>query len=85
MIPSGISKRFTNIGMKMKIKLHGRLVSVLISERGMIKKVLNVFSLGQIKTIHYARTDNHCRTISASCFGSSSDIVSLSVHGLVRQ
>ena len=49
MIPSGISKRFTISGVKMKIKLRGRLDGVVISERGMIKEGSECTFLGTDK------------------------------------
>jgi hypothetical protein len=54
-IMSGICKKLPISGTKMNIKFHGSLYSTMVSERSTIKKILNVLSLRQIKTLRCGR------------------------------
>jgi hypothetical protein len=47
MITSRILKRFTIIGHKVNIELHGSFSSPVISKRSTIKKILNILLLRQ--------------------------------------
>jgi hypothetical protein len=51
MIASGILKRDTICGMKMRVKLHRSLHKAVISETSTIKKIMNVLSLGEIVAV----------------------------------
>jgi hypothetical protein len=57
-IPSRINEGFTISGTKVKIKLDGSLNSALMSQGRVIKKILNVFFLGQINAIRGGRDLN---------------------------
>jgi hypothetical protein len=50
-IASGILKRNIVCGMKASVRLHGSVHRVVISKTRMIKKIMNVLSLGEIVTV----------------------------------
>jgi hypothetical protein len=55
MIMSGILKRNILYGMKTSVKLHRNVHRAVISKTGMIKKIMNVLSLGEVVVIRCGR------------------------------
>jgi hypothetical protein len=50
-IASGILKRDTVCGTKMSVKLHRSVHKAVISKTDTVKKIINVFSLGEVVAI----------------------------------
>lgn len=58
LIASEISKKLIVNGLEMNIEFHGSLNSAMISDRSVIKEILNILLLGEIETFRCRRDLN---------------------------